>query len=32
MLGVQAAACLSLIVRRRAPLIVIGILGAPTRR
>lgn len=30
MLGVQAAACLSLIVRRRAPLIVIGILGAFT--
>ncbi len=30
MLGVQAAACLSLIVRRRAPLTVIGILGAFT--
>jgi signal transduction histidine kinase len=30
MLGVQAAACLSLIVRRRAPLLVIGILAAFT--
>jgi signal transduction histidine kinase len=30
MLGLQAAACLSLIVRRRAPLLVIGILGAFT--
>jgi signal transduction histidine kinase len=30
MLGLQAAACLSLIVRRRAPLTVIGILGAFT--
>jgi signal transduction histidine kinase len=30
MLGVQAAACLSLIVRRRAPLTVIGILGGFT--
>jgi signal transduction histidine kinase len=28
MLGVQAAACLSLIVRRQAPLLVIGILAA----
>ncbi len=30
MLGVQAAACLSLVVRRRAPLTVIGILAAFT--
>jgi signal transduction histidine kinase len=30
MLGVQAAACLSLIVRRQAPLLVIGILAAFT--
>lgn len=30
MLGAQAAACLSLVVRRRAPLLVIGILGAFT--
>jgi signal transduction histidine kinase len=30
MLGVQATACLSLIVRRRAPLLVIGILGTFT--
>jgi signal transduction histidine kinase len=30
MLGLQAAACLSLVVRRRAPLAVIGILGAFT--
>jgi signal transduction histidine kinase len=30
MLGVQAAACLSLIVRRRAPLLVIGVLAAFT--
>jgi signal transduction histidine kinase len=30
MLGVQAAACLSLVVRRRAPLLVIGVLAAFT--